>query len=343
MIGTTPGDAALVQRPLDLEQVVLGVVDQHQPVRREAADLAAQLRADGAAGTRDQHRAAGQVAADRGEVELHGRAAQHVLHLHRAQALEQVEVAVEQLVDARHRLDRHAAAAADVDDALADARLRARHGDHDLVRRRALEDLVEVGRLPLHAHALEPHALLAGVVVEQAGRRVAQRALLQHLAHHQLPGLAGADHQHLAPGRQQEAGARPLEDGAGQRARRDQREQREDEVERDDAARQGVDVGEQLQREHHQHARRDAGAHDVEQVAQRDVAPPARVQAEGDEDDDLDQDDAPQALVTDLLRPDRQLLEAEEEGRVPGERDQPRVDEDVGQPVPDRKGHKRRL
>ena len=33
--------------------------------------------------------------------------------------------------------------------------------------------------------------------------------------------------------------------------------------------------------------------HDGEQVAQRDVAPPARVQAERDEDDDLDQDDAP--------------------------------------------------
>ena len=48
----------------DLEQVVLGVVDEHQPARADAGDLAAQLGADRAAGAGDQHHLAGQVGAD---------------------------------------------------------------------------------------------------------------------------------------------------------------------------------------------------------------------------------------------------------------------------------------
>ena len=49
----------------DLEQVVLGVVDQDQPARLDAGDLAAQLGADRAAGAGDDHHAVAQVGADR--------------------------------------------------------------------------------------------------------------------------------------------------------------------------------------------------------------------------------------------------------------------------------------
>ena len=47
--------AVLDQLALDLEQVVLGVVEQDQAARPDARDLAAELRADRAAGAGDEH------------------------------------------------------------------------------------------------------------------------------------------------------------------------------------------------------------------------------------------------------------------------------------------------
>ena len=44
--------ALVVHLALDLEEVVLGVVEQHEPARPHARDLAAQLGADRAAGAR---------------------------------------------------------------------------------------------------------------------------------------------------------------------------------------------------------------------------------------------------------------------------------------------------
>ena len=51
---------------LDLEETRLTVVHEHQPRRPHARDLAAQLRPDRAAGARDEHDLAGEVAGDRG-------------------------------------------------------------------------------------------------------------------------------------------------------------------------------------------------------------------------------------------------------------------------------------
>ena len=50
--------AVLHELALDLEEVVLGVVEQDQPARADARDLAAQLGADRAAGAGDEHDAA---------------------------------------------------------------------------------------------------------------------------------------------------------------------------------------------------------------------------------------------------------------------------------------------
>jgi hypothetical protein len=47
--------AVLLELALDREEVVLGVVDEHEPARADAGDLAAQLRADRAAGAGDEH------------------------------------------------------------------------------------------------------------------------------------------------------------------------------------------------------------------------------------------------------------------------------------------------
>src|SRR5205085_5691339 len=69
----------LLELATDLEEVVLGVVEQDEPARRHAGDLAAELGADRAAGARDEHRLAAEVPAEPLELHAHGLAAEDVL------------------------------------------------------------------------------------------------------------------------------------------------------------------------------------------------------------------------------------------------------------------------
>ena len=58
--------AVVLELALDAEEVLLGVVDEDQPPRRDARDLAAQLGADRAAGAGDHDHLAAEVARRRG-------------------------------------------------------------------------------------------------------------------------------------------------------------------------------------------------------------------------------------------------------------------------------------
>ena len=108
--------AVLDQLALDLEQVVLGVVEQDEPARADARDLAAQLGADRAAGAGDEHDAAGEVLADALDLHPHRLAAEDVLDLDLAHLAHQPAAGLQQLEDRRHRAHRHAALAARGDD-----------------------------------------------------------------------------------------------------------------------------------------------------------------------------------------------------------------------------------
>ena len=83
--GTISICVALAQLAIDLEEVVLGVVGQHEPADLHAHELAAELGADRAARAGHEHGAAAHVGADRRRVELHGLAPEDVLDLHGAQ------------------------------------------------------------------------------------------------------------------------------------------------------------------------------------------------------------------------------------------------------------------
>ena len=107
------------QFAIDLEEVVLGVVDEDQAFWSERHELAAELGADRATGARDQHGRVPEVRGDRGEVEVDGCPAEHVLDLHLSQLRRELATAGDQLVDSRKGLDRHAGNAAGVDDSLA--------------------------------------------------------------------------------------------------------------------------------------------------------------------------------------------------------------------------------
>ena len=130
----------LDQLARDLEQVVLGVVEQDEPARPHARDLAAQLGADRAARAGDHHAAAGQVAAGRLDLHPDRLAPQHVLHPHLADLADVAPAAgLEQLEDRRHRAHAHAALAARAHDPRAQGAGGGGDRDQDLVGLDVLE------------------------------------------------------------------------------------------------------------------------------------------------------------------------------------------------------------
>ena len=144
-----------------LDERVLGVVDQDDPLGAERRDLAAELRADRAAGAGDEHGLAGDVGGDRRDVELDGLAPEDVLDLDLAELAREVEVAGDQLVDARQRLHGDAGVAAGVDDPL--ARLAGADGIAMITSSGRLSTSSRgssVGRAQ-HADAVQAHVLLA--------------------------------------------------------------------------------------------------------------------------------------------------------------------------------------
>ena len=340
----------LDQLARDLEEVVLGVVDQHEPARPHAGDLARELGADRAAGARHHHAAAGQVAARRLDVHPHGLAAEHVLHAHLADLLDVAAAArLEQLEDRRHRLHPHAALAARLHDARAQRAGRRGDRDQHLVGLDVVEHVAELLGGAEHVEAaVDAHALLARVVVDEPDGPHAEVGVAQDLPQQQPAAVARADDQHRA---RAAAGAvaahRPLEVEVHRVAHGAQEDEREQAVEHEHAGRDRDrheaarvadedllrldhgDVGDE--REH----RRDDGLDDAQVLALRGVAHPVPVEPEAREDRHAADDDERQRVLEQLLVVARDAaVEAQAVGEVVGQRDQPGVHQDLGQRVP---------
>ena len=103
--------AVVLELALDAEEVVLRVVDEDEPPRRDAGDLAAELRADRPAGAGDEDGLAVEVCADAIELHPHRLAPEDVLDLNVAHlADDRAGAGLQQLEDGRQRADRDAAA-----------------------------------------------------------------------------------------------------------------------------------------------------------------------------------------------------------------------------------------
>ena len=140
-------------------------------------------------------------------------------------------------MQARQRLHRDALGARDVDDLAAQLARRGRHRDQHLVRAVLAQDPHQLVGRAEHADAVDLDLLLLRVVVDEADRRVRERAVALDLADEQLPGVAGAHDQHLFAVRD-EARLRPLEQRAREQARAGDEREQEQEVDRRDAVRQ---------------------------------------------------------------------------------------------------------
>ena len=210
---------------------------EHEPGRAEPGELAAELRADRPAGPGDEDRLVLDVRRDEPEVDLDLLAPEDVLDLHRPDLRSEVVVARDQLVQSRQRLDDDVLGEARLDDLLADAAGRRRDRDQHLVRLVVPQQVLQVVGRAEHLHAVDAVAALARIVVDEADRRVVQLVVALQLAHHQLPGVAGADDQHLLAVRD-EAGRRPFDQRARQQAGACDEGEQQQVVEGRDAARE---------------------------------------------------------------------------------------------------------
>ena len=166
---------------------------QHQPARRKACDLAAQLRADGTAGAGDQDTMPADELPQAGVVEHDRIATEQIIELDAAQ-LRDGDLAVSDVVERRHRHDLHPGFGGKFDRAAAHRVRNARHGNDggaDRALRRDCRDLVDAAQ---HRDAVHVAAALELVVVEQADH--APLRIAPQLAQQLVGRLAGAQHQH---------------------------------------------------------------------------------------------------------------------------------------------------
>jgi hypothetical protein len=188
---------------------------------------------------------------------------------------------------------------------------------------------------PEHADAHDPRMPLARVVVDEPDRRVVEHSRPLHLLHDQASRVTRADDEHFLAARDH-GQAGPLDHRAREQARaRDERE-REEQVGGGDRPRQAdaVHRRDEVDGQVGDEARDDDAARGRPHVANRDVPPPAVVEAEGDEDRELDRNDDQDRLAEQMRIVDRQpVVEPQLEGEPPGQRDDRPVDEHLPDPV----------
>jgi hypothetical protein len=184
---------------------------------------------------------------------------------------------------------------------------------------------------------VQPEVLLARVVVDQPDRRVAERRRLQHLADDQLRRIACPDDDHFLAACDERRRTRALDQAARDQARaRDEREQ-EQPVEHRDRPRQreALDRVREIDDEVRDDARDGHATCSAPHVARRHVPPPPVVEAEDDEDGELDRDDDGERVDEEpVVRARHTVVEAEPEREPPRECDQRRVGEQLPEAVP---------
>ena len=225
------------------------------------------------------------------------------------------------------------AARATADDALARVARGGRDRDQELVRAAFAQKLRQLLGRAEHAHAVEAQVLLARVVVDEPDRGVADRRVAVHLAQDQLRRVAGADDDDLLAARDDRARARSLDQRAGQEpCSHDEREEEEQVDDPDPARHRGLVEVEQREDEKRRDDRCRHAAQHAPHVLRRDVAPPAVVEAERDEDREHDPDDEDDDVPLEVaVVVARSRVEADVPGEDPGRGDERGVDRDLPQ------------
>jgi len=239
-------------------------------------------------------------------------------------------------VQARQRLHGHAQLARRRHDRAAELTRGRWDRNQDLVRLVVAQQVRQVGGRAEHADAVDADVLLARVVIDEADRRVAELRVAVHLADRVARRFAGSDHEHLLAARDEAARRRPLEHRPREQPRPgDEREQDQPVHHRDRAREADIghrrgevdgDVGDER-------SDRDA-ARRSPHVAGGHVAPPAVVEAEEDEDQQLDpHDDQQRPLEEGVVIRRHAVVEAQLERQPPRGRNQQTIRNELPDPV----------
>ena len=343
-LGNRCGEVALVDElALDLEERRLGVVDEDQAGRADTRDLPAELGADRPAGAGDEHGVPLEIRRDALEVDLDLLAPEHVLDLHRPDLPCEVQIAGDQLVEARQRLHGDVRRLSRLDDEPARLAGRGRDRDQHLVRLELADEPREVGHRAEHPHAVDARVALARIVVDEADRRVREHPRAVHLLDDQPAGIPRSDDDHLFPARDDtEAEARPFHERARREPHPGHEREGDEQVHHGDRARQpdAVDRRDEVHGHVRKERRDDDAARRAPHVAHRHVPPPAAMEAEHEEDRELDRDDEQDRAAKQCVVVDRQaLVEPELEREHPGDGDDRRVRQQLQQPVAADSGH----
>ena len=280
---------AVAELLLDRIQRELRELEQDQLARRVARDLAAQLRADRAAGAGHQHPLAAQQPVQPGVVELHRVAPEQVVELDVAQGRD-AYVAGDDVAQRGHGHHLDACGSAQVDGALAHAVARARHGDdrpRDAVARRQFAGAVDRAE---YLDAQHCAALLGDIVVEQPDD--APAAAVREVLDQRRPGAARTEHEHWLGVRMRNDAQealflpRPVHEPAA--AHRADQEYRREQIHRSRHVRPDT----QQRKERRNRERPDAHrGEDALQVGQAGEAPQAAVEAQHPEQRRVDRQD----------------------------------------------------
>ena len=182
------------QFPVNVEQIVLRLVQDHEFLRLERHDLAAQFRTDRAPAARHQDDLVRQEVPDVLDVEADGLAAEDVVDVHLAQA-RHVRPPADEVGDARHDAEDEFVALRDLDDPPQFRPRRLRNRDDQFFGLLPLRDLGQLVDASQHRHAVDPASALLRILVHEPHDVVPLNRQAIQFPQHALARVARADDQ----------------------------------------------------------------------------------------------------------------------------------------------------
>ena len=347
-----------LQLALDHVERALGPVDQDQPARPEAVDLACELGPDRAAGARDHHDLVADRVGDALGVGGDLLARKEVGQADLAQSV-RVPAAVEQLVDGWHDANRQVGFDGPIHDRPDCLARGIRHRDQQHPRTRVPDRFVELVQAAEDGQPGDRRTAIGGVVVEEAEGLDAGLGLTQGRAGHQRAGSASPEQEGRGErhGLAIDDGPRPqLVAGPDDEPRGTERAEGEQQLEEPERPREALRAmdGQRLQEaeddDHADHGADDRRPRDLCQIRHAGLCPRPAVEAETQVDeraheqrDECDREEKRVALEV------QQLIEADRQGQIAGGQDRDHVDheqmpatdrpDDRAQSIPETDGH----